>query len=37
MDEGMRRLYIYRDAWQNELLWWMCKAIRLLLDRELRG
>ncbi len=29
--EGMERVGMYRDIWQNELIWWLCKAVLLLL------
>lgn len=22
--------------WQNELIWWLCKAVLLLLDKEIK-
>ena len=36
ISEGMERTAAYRDIWQNELIWWLCKAVLLLMDRELR-
>lgn len=27
---------MHRDIWQNELLWWLCKAVLLLIEREVR-
>lgn len=36
MEDGMIRLQTHRDAWQNDLLWWMCKSIKLLLEAEIR-
>ena len=27
----------HRDMWQNNLVWWMCKAIKLLLEERMRG
>lgn len=25
-----------RTIWQNELIWWLCKAVLLLIEMELR-
>ena len=25
-----------RTIWQNELIWWLCKAALLLLDKEIK-
>lgn len=25
-----------RDIWQNELIWWICKSLYLLLEREVK-
>lgn len=36
MEDGMIRLQTHRDAWQNDLLWWMCKSILLLLKEAIR-
>ena len=32
---GMERV-ADRTIWQNELIWWLCKAVLLLLDREIK-
>lgn len=32
MEQGMMRTQTTRDMWQNDLVWWMCKAIKLLLE-----
>ena len=32
MENGMIHTTVHRDMWQNDLIWWMCKAIKLLLD-----
>lgn len=34
--EGMERTAVRRDIWQNELIWWLCKAVLLLIEKELR-
>ena len=32
MDSGMKRLSSTRqDIWQDELVWWLCKAVRDIL------
>lgn len=36
ISEGMERTAVKRDIWQNELIWWLCKAVLLLLDREIK-
>lgn len=32
MEKGMIKTQTLRDIWQNNLIWWMCKAIKLLLE-----
>lgn len=32
MEQGMIQTQTHRDMWQNNLVWWMCKAIKLLLE-----
>ena len=34
--EGMERTAVQRDIWQNELIWWLCKAVLLLIEKELK-
>lgn len=36
ISEGMERTAVQRDIWQNELVWWLCKAVLLLIEREVR-
>ena len=36
MEQGMIQTQTYRDMWQNNLIWWMCKAIKLLLEESIR-
>lgn len=36
ISEGMERTAVQRDIWQNELVWWLCKAALLLLDKEIK-
>ena len=36
ISEGMERTAAQRDIWQNELLWGLCKAVLLLLDKEIK-
>lgn len=36
ISEGMERTAVHRDIWQNELIWWLCKAVLLLLDKEIK-
>lgn len=33
--EGMERTAVQRDIWQNELIWWLCKAVLLLIGEVL--
>ena len=32
MEEGMIKTGTTRDMWQNNLVWWICRAIMLLLE-----
>lgn len=34
ISEGMERTAMHRDIWQNELIWWLCKAVLLLIKKE---
>ena len=34
IQQGMERTAMQRDMWQSDLIWWMCKAIFLLLKKE---
>lgn len=36
MEDGMIQLSRSRDIWQNELIWWICKAVGLLLEKEVK-
>ena len=36
MEDGMSRTAQHRDIWQNELIYWLCKAVYLLLDRAVK-
>lgn len=36
MEDGMKRTAESRDIWQNELIWWICKSLYLLLEREVK-
>lgn len=35
LDEGMERL-MTRDIWQDRLVWWLCKAVKLLLEERIK-
>ena len=35
--EGMERVAVQRDIWQNELIWWLCKAVLLLMEKEIKN
>ena len=35
ISEGMERTAVQRDIWQNELIWWLCKAVLLLMEKEI--
>lgn len=37
ISEGMERTAVQRDIWQNELIWWLCKAVLLLIDLRING
>lgn len=32
--EGMERVGMHRDIWQNELIWWLCKAVLLIIKEK---
>lgn len=34
MQDGMTEVAFKRDIWQNNLIWWICKSIYLLLKLE---
>ena len=34
-DRPSAREWSERDIWQNELVWWLCKAVLLLIEKEL--
>ena len=34
MQKAMKDLSLYRDIWQNELLYQICKAVEILLQHE---
>ena len=36
MEHGMIQTQTYRDMWQNNLIWWICKAVKLLLEERIR-
>ena len=37
ISEGMERTAVQRDIWQNELVWWLCKAVLLLIEKEIKN
>ena len=37
ISEGMEWTAVQRDIWQNELVWWLCKAVLLLIEKELKN
>ena len=37
IEDGMSRTAQHRDIWQNELIYWLCKAVYLLLDRAVKN
>lgn len=36
MEQGMLHTQTTRDMWQNDLIWWICKAAKLLLEERIR-
>ena len=36
MEQGMMHTQTTRDMRQNNLIWWICKAVKLLLEREVK-
>ena len=37
MENGMLNIQYKRDIWQNELIYWICKAIKLLIEVQLKN
>lgn len=37
IENGMVRVGFTKDIWQNELIWWLCRAVKLLLEQYIRG
>ena len=37
ISEGMERTAVQRDIWQNELIWWLCKTVLLLIEKEVKN
>lgn len=37
ISDGMERTAVQRDIWQNELVWWLCKAVLLLMEKEIKN
>lgn len=37
ISEGLERTAVQRDIWQNELIWWLCKAVLLLIEKEVKN
>lgn len=38
LTKGMERVGFNREEiWQNDLIWWMCKALLLLLEKAIKG
>jgi len=37
MEQGMCRVDQSREIWQNDLIWWLCKAVYLLLENRVKG
>lgn len=36
MEQGMLQTQTHRDMWQNDLVWWICKAVKLLLEERIK-
>ena len=36
MENGMLNIQYKRDIWQNELIYWICKAIKLIIEVQLK-
>ena len=36
IEDGMSRTAQHRDIWQNELIYWLCKSVYLLLERAVK-
>ena len=37
ISEGMELTAVQRDIWQNELIWWLCKAVLMLIEKEIKN
>ena len=36
MEQGMLQTQTHRDMWQNNLIWWICKSVKLLSEERIR-
>lgn len=37
IENGMEKLYCSRFIWPNSLVFWLCKAVLLLLEKECKN
>jgi hypothetical protein len=37
LEDGMISLNKYRDCWQNDLIYWICKSVVILLKKSLKN
>lgn len=37
MEDGMIQTAQHSDIWQNRLIYWLCKAVYLLLEQAVKG
>lgn len=37
IENGMMKLSYNHDIWQNNLIFWLCKAVLLLLEKAVKG
>ena len=37
MENGMMHTTAHSDMWQNDLIWWICKAVKLLLEDRIKS
>ena len=37
ISEGMERTAVQRDIWQNGLVWWLCKSVLMMMEKEIKN
>lgn len=37
LENGMIKIQNTRDIWQNDLIYWLCKSVKILLEDRIRN